>query len=124
MADWLTRYVDRPFQWGQDDCSLWLADWYMHVTGRPDPAAHLRGVYSTEEEKRAVVETAGGIIPLVAGIAEGAGCVRVRQPSEGCIGIVPPGVGAIYTGGYWVVRTETGFAFLTGVKPWRVWSIS
>lgn len=54
LPDWERRFtavaeahVDTPFQWGQCDCLLAVADVVEAVTG-VDPAAKIRGRYTTE----------------------------------------------------------------------------
>jgi hypothetical protein len=38
-----------PFEWGQNDCALWCADWLNKATGQ-DFSSHWRGTYTTENE--------------------------------------------------------------------------
>lgn len=47
-----------PFVWGQSDCLLWCANCAKAITGR-DPAADLRGRYSTAIEARRVMKAEG-----------------------------------------------------------------
>jgi hypothetical protein len=56
LRDWQIRLEalvrerqDQPFAWGLRDCCLWAADVVQAVTGR-DPAADLRGLYTTGHE--------------------------------------------------------------------------
>jgi len=121
LAAFLQRYVGRPFAWG-DDCGLFLADWWQECHG-VDPAADLRGTYNSEQEKIAIVHGRGGILRVVSGYAEAVGAERTRELAPGCFGVIRPGVGAIRTSGYWVVRSPAGIAFLKEAVAWRVWSI-
>jgi hypothetical protein len=49
----LNEHIEKParFQWGQNDCALWCADWVRKATGQ-DFASHWRGRYSSEDELR------------------------------------------------------------------------
>jgi hypothetical protein len=60
LADWPDRLAailqarqNAPFAWGQHDCALFAADVAEALTGS-DPAATLRGSYSTDAEAEAV----------------------------------------------------------------------
>lgn len=121
LAVFLQRYVGRPFAWG-DDCGLFLADWWLECHG-VDPAATLRGTYGTEQDKIALLEARGGILKVVSGCATAVGAKRTRQIVPGCFGVIRPGIGAIRSTGYWVVRSPAGIAFLKEAVAWRVWSI-
>lgn len=122
LIGFLDRYKGRPFAWGRDDCSLFIADWWREVHG-VDPAAHLRGTYTTEREKDRIVVRAGGLLPLISSIAETAGAVVTETPKTGDFGIIEPGVCAIHAQGFWIARSETGLAFSKDVAVWRAWSI-
>lgn len=119
----IAEYIDLPFRRGTDDCSLWLADWWKRVHGT-DPASHLRGTYATKDEQEAIINAAGGLVSLVASIAEPAGAVvRPMDYQAGDIAVIAPGVGAIYTGTWWAFRTETGVGFTKSARVWRAWSV-
>ncbi len=122
LVEFLRRYQDRPFRWGQDDCSLFIADWWMENHGT-DPAVHLRGTYDTKEGAHRVVDEAGGILRLVGGLADRVGAPRQSTPVTGNFGVIEPGVCAIYVQGFWVARSETGLVFNKEAKVWRVWSL-
>lgn len=64
-ADWPERLAafidarrDKPFAWGQQDCFTFAADAAVEQTG-DDPAASIRGTYSTEKGAEAVVGSEG-----------------------------------------------------------------
>ncbi len=61
LAEFLRSSASRDFKYGEFDCGLWLADWYMLATGRPDPAAHLRGVGRKDlgNQMRSIVRSLG-----------------------------------------------------------------
>lgn len=122
IIEFMQRYTDRPFAWGVDDCSLFIADWWRENHG-VDPACELRGTYSTEIEKTRIVENSGGLLKLVAGIAEGVGAKRATSVSTGCFALIEPGVCAIYVQGYWVVRSEIGLTFNREARVIRMWSV-
>lgn len=94
--------------YGQRDCSLILADWLV-LNGYADTAGHLRGTYATEDECRAVVEAAGGLVPLVGDCAKRAGLSPALEPHLGAVAVVgsPHDLkkqwGAIWNGERWLV---------------------
>lgn len=60
-ADWPERLAafidarrDQPFAWGVQDCFTFAADAAVELTG-DDPAAAVRGEYSSEEEADAII---------------------------------------------------------------------
>lgn len=122
IIEFLDRYKSRPFQWGVDDCSLFIADWWRENHG-VDPASELRGTYSSEEQKSEIVADAGGLLKLVTGIADGVGAKRASTPETGCFALIEPGVCAIYAQGYWVVRSDEGLTFSQNARVLRMWSI-
>lgn len=126
LRDFLMRYIDRPMMWGVDDCSLLIADWWS-ANHRHDPALHLRGTYSDEAGKNAVIEKAGGLVELVSKIAADAGAERGAANKDGDFGVIAIRGGglacAIRSGRFWAVRSETGVAFTSDAKLVRGWSI-
>ena len=131
LSEFLRKQSGRPFEWGSSDCSLFLADWWRHVHGA-DPAAHLRGTYSTPEGKDAVLRQHRNLQRLVTAVAAQAGAPRTRAPNTGDFGLIAVAgrpYGAICTGrvagkSCWVARSETGLTFLTNPRILRAWSIN
>lgn len=130
LTEFLIRQSGRPFEWGKSDCSLLLADWWLHIHGT-DPAHWLRGTYSGSGGKDAVLATHGGLQRLVSRVASEAGASRTDEPATGDFGVIAVGdtpYGAICTGRMagktcWAVRSEKGVAFLTNPRILRAWSI-
>jgi len=123
----IAGYGARAHVWGVVDCSLMLADWAV-ANGYPDPAGHLRGTYGTEAECRAVVEAAGGVLPLVRGCAAAIGLLPLKKPERGAIAVIGSRTrmhrqrGAIFDGRDWLIRVPEG---VLGVKAaavaiWRI----
>lgn len=111
-------YLDAVTRWPLDDygghrggvdCVLFLANWIRETCGR-DPAADLRGTYSTQAEARAILEKAGGFIPLVTCRLANIGWRGVSDPETGDVAIVSVRVGpgkhvqmpAIHRRGLWL----------------------
>lgn len=130
LIEFLKAETARPFQWGNNDCSLLLANWWRANHGA-DPADWLRGTYSTAEQKDAVLLQHRGLQRLVTAIAKRAGASRTAAPSTGDFGLIAIGgrpYGAICTGrvagkACWAARSETGVTFLTNPRILRAWSI-
>lgn len=125
------RKATGPVKWGRDDCCMQIANWWRHVHGN-DPAAHLRGTYSSAEGKDAVLHQHRNLQRLVTTIANQAGASRTRAPNTGDFGLIAVAgrpYGAICTGrvagkACWVVRSEIGLTFLTNPRILRAWSIN
>lgn len=139
LDDFLEQMAARPFIDGTFDCALTLADWAMAATGCPDPAAHLRGRYSTSLGRERLLRRLGGLEAVIADCAARAGLVGTDTPRRGDIGLVRAGGLALSgicvappvssricsTGGAadWVIKSNDG---LTGLRPsaviraWRV----
>lgn len=67
LLDWPERLAaiveerrEREFSWGVHDCGMFAADVAQALTGE-DPAAWLRGRYSSEAELEAIIVPMGGI---------------------------------------------------------------
>lgn len=54
----------RPFEWGANDCCLFVCDAVLAMTGH-DPASDVRG-YSTEREAARIVKRLGGMRAIAA----------------------------------------------------------
>jgi len=110
---------------GVRDCALMASDWMLQSRG-VDPAAPLRGTYSTEEECAAILVAAGGLLALSDRLCLAAGLVRVAAPALGDLGVVSlpggPDVGAVCTGRLWGIRTARGTAEvrLQARAAWRL----
>lgn len=70
-----------------DDCTTFAGSWFSELTG-VDPAAALRGTYSSPEEANAIVAAHGGMTRLGAAMLEPHGARRVRDLMDGDIGII------------------------------------
>lgn len=117
LTDFLRAASARAFRMGHFDCGLFLADWYMAKTGKPDPAAHLRGSYYE----------AGDLLPLMRGVATKAGLVEASEPQRGDVGMVRVGhrvMGSIYSGTRWMVLSEQGIGGVRGADLIVVWKLA
>lgn len=129
VTEFLSWKATEPVVLGSDDCLLWLADLAMALRGVADPAAHLRGTYSTPLQAARVIRRAGGPVALIASVLEPVGAQRVEEPVSGDVGVImarglhaETPIGAIRTGGMWTFRSRRG---LMGVRAdalaaWRL----
>ncbi|MDX0413904.1 hypothetical protein GOC69_24160 [Sinorhizobium medicae] len=103
-----------------------LADWAVWL-GHPDPAAHLRGAYDSDEGFRAIIAAAGSVPAVVAECVPASG-KRIQHPQRGAIGVIgsPSNIhrqfGAIHDGSGWLVRMHGGFGRVTA-KTLAAWEI-
>lgn len=115
LGDFLYEAASRRREPGQWDCGGFPAAWAM-ACGYPDPMGELRGAYGDEQETRAVVEDAGGLVPLFTRLLGAAGVPMVDgEPQAGDIGVLQAygfESGAIYTGERWALVGDKGVAFV------------
>jgi hypothetical protein len=137
-ADPLSRFLNdaagRPFQWGDWDCLLWLAEW-VRVNRGIDPAADLRGSYSTMLGAARIVRAGRGMVRLVGDRVSAFGLASAKFGARGDIAIVPvagPGsehfgnvAGAILMDGTAALICQDGLLFnrLADSPPIAAWRI-
>jgi hypothetical protein len=109
------------FQWGQNDCALWSADWVKKATG-VDLTQDWRGNYSTSEEAKTFATSKG--FSSYAKIASASLLPKqVAFAHRGDIVLHPQGCLGICNGLYSHFLTETGtirFPTLNCLRAWRV----
>ncbi len=108
--NWLPEFwmalEKKRFGWGVHDCLLFAAD-ALVVQGKPDAAAPYRGAYNSAAEAQAVIDEAGGFVPLFESACDAAGIGRVETPMAGTVAVVNPfcnpdqAVGAMWSGRDW-----------------------
>lgn len=116
LAAFLRDAAGRKVELGTWDCGLWLADWYVLQTGKPDPAKDLRGHgYNSAAQAWKVIRSLG--------------LARTRDPRAGDVGLVSIHrghlVGAIFSGRSWWILRDEGLASLPPkafrfIAAWRV----
>lgn len=78
--DLLPAFIDRKrqerFAWGSNDCCLFAADWIQEATG-VDPAAELRGTYSTGLGGLRLINEHGGMVGIMRHFAEPLGFCEI-----------------------------------------------
>jgi hypothetical protein len=126
LAAFLADYAQKPFEWGETDCSLFVADWAMAL-GHDDPAHDLRGTYSTHVGCRKLLRKRGGIVSVVGECASRIGLCARPEPSLGAIGVIGSHSdewqqwSAIWTGAGWAVKWDDQIV-LFAAKPLAIWS--
>lgn len=106
--------ASRTIVLGEFDCGLWLADWYMVATGRPDPVAEYRG---------RGLKHVGHPVRLM---TKRFGLQRTWSPTTGDIGLVRVGglcVGAIYARSWMVLNVNGGVGSLQFEPRFIAWSM-
>ena len=117
----------RECTWGTDDCCRWTADWAEARLGRSLglPA------YSSEDEARAIIARAGGLLALWTDHLSRNGIVEAWQPSPGDVGLIETArfgpIGVIFT--YDSIGLWRAVRGVSAIKPrpntlLKVWSIS
>jgi hypothetical protein len=101
------------FEWGSCDCSLFMADWCRKVRGN-DPAATLRGQYSTAAGAMRHVLRLGGFETMARTLMAANGYVTTEAPRVGDVGLVAhPAVGPVFAircALGWAVKSPDGVA--------------
>lgn len=127
LDEFLSTHSLLPWQYGQEDCLMNLANWAV-ARAYPDPAAHLRNTYNTEEGYKAIILSKGSTIALVDDCAKRSGIVPSEFIRNGYIGVIGSHEnnfkqwGAIYSEGWWWVRDTDGYHKLRA-RPLAVWRI-
>lgn len=129
LRDWPLRLealmaerLAAPFEWGVRDCCLWAADVVLAVTGH-DPAADLRGTYSSADGAPAIIKRLRGI---PAACADRLGPeVLPALAQVGDVGLFEeaghPALAA-YTGGCWMAQGPAGLVPLPDGMVTTAWS--
>lgn len=128
LGEYLRNLGGKRREPGTFDCVTIVADWAM-VNGYPDPMAHRRGAYDSEEAALDLITEAGGLVALFDQFLGAVGIMeREGSPQPGDIGVVAirgEEAGAIFTGGRWALVGERGLIFITlpaenVLKAWAV----
>lgn len=129
LHDWALRLeaieasrLATPFEWGVHDCCLWAADCAQAVTGN-DPAAALRGTYSTRDEAYAVIAGFGMLGDVATALLGPEVSVLLAQTGD--IGLIEDDAGqealAVYMGGPWLAAQPSGLVVVPSHQVTRVW---
>jgi hypothetical protein len=130
MAGLLKAYLQacagRRFAYGQLDCGLFLADWIEIVTGK-DPAAQLRGRYTTLDQVPGI-KRMGGLLSVLNDLARLQGLKVTKLPKLGDVALIRiaegPAVGAIRGPRGWLVLAEGGgISCAPAARVVRAWAL-
>lgn len=118
--------AQRPFCWRELNCGLELADWWQ-VNHGVDPAADLRGAVADAASAEQLVADSGGLVAMIAAIAERAGAARSAGDKPGDFGVIEA-AGVQYCAilsstGRWIVKAERGIAGFRGCTVLSAWSV-
>lgn len=121
------RAMRKDFEWGSDDCCLWVCDLIEAATG-VDLAAPLRGYRSAAGAARRLRSYAGGgLCEAAVKLAAKAHLKPAARPYRGVlVGVVADAAGpalAIFWKDRWIGRTIRGITTLpahTATVAWRL----
>jgi hypothetical protein len=130
LREWQSRFAaclaerrTRAFAWGSQDCALFAADCVDACTG-VDPAADLRGTYSTAAAAARVMEAHGGLAALAtARLGEE---ISPRVARVGDVGLLLNGGReclGVCIGSMWQAPGEQGLCALPASQVLRAWRI-
>ena len=120
FAAFMAMTDGRAWSWGDQDCTLWVADW-CRLRWRVDPALPFRGRYDDEAGAQALINEAGSLIDLI-----GPQMVFLHKKTEaddgdvGVIEVLGAQTAAIQVGDKWAFRTPSGVGFVAA-SPLIVW---
>lgn len=123
LAALVARAHGQRFAWGVHDCCLWAADGVHAVTGH-DPAAALRGAYSTDVEAYRIVRASGGLRGL--GDSLGAPRIHPRAAMAGDVGLVQGSkrvMAGVCVGEVWMVAATAGLLALPFEAARFAWGV-
>lgn len=109
FVSFLPYYRRRPFEWGQCDCCLFVADWVRNMCG-VDPAAALRGRYHSPSGAKRALRRAG--FNSIMAIADAAFGERVSAfaLARGDIGLLlqdgAPALGIVWGANVWAMGEQ------------------
>lgn len=106
LARFLHDAAARPFELGQHDCGLWLADWCIIRRG-VDPAAPVRGRYHDQASLELLLPI-GGLPRLFDRLFRQAGLLRTIKPTIGDVAMIA----FLQTAPTGAIRTARGYALL------------
>ncbi|MER9768864.1 hypothetical protein NKJ09_22690 [Mesorhizobium sp. M0189] len=123
LDEYLSCEQTTAFSWSESDCILFMAGWVKRVNG-VDFGAPWRGLYRSKDESKALLESLGGLVPL---IVECLGPPRMgSRPVRGDVGVLQSDDWTfcmIFDGDFWAMRDHP-----IGVRTLRigvdcVWSV-
>lgn len=125
IKDHIDIILDKPIEWGVDDCTAWPAAWFEKQTGLTldlEP-------YNTRKEAQVIIDKTGSLVNLWSNALENKAIEQYGSPEIGDVGIIETEqfgqVGGIFgEHGLFFWRTIKGVAILkprtsTIVKIWK-----
>lgn len=129
LRDWPERLAAlfaaraaQPFEWGVFDCCLFAADAVLAVTGH-DPAADLRGTYSTEAGAARVLRRWGGVDGIAVARAGRVVAAGLAQPGDVGLSHHHPELPAlaVWGGSAWHAAGPAGLVVVPPEAVVRAW---
>jgi hypothetical protein len=121
----MQRWMREPFEWGQSDCMLSVADYLIHAVGF-DCGTRFRGKYYS---RLGCARLSGFHIDPVKPFAD---CVaeiplkETKSPVRGDVGVIEVHdtvAGGICLGKAWAVRGETGLVIARPTRILKAWAV-
>jgi hypothetical protein len=127
LTDFAEERRKLPFVWGQNDCCLFAANWVAKLTG-VDPAASLRGKYTTAAGAARIIKRRGGMQAMVGKICAGHGwpMVNPKLARRGDVVLIEQATGpalAVCMGEHAAAAGPNGVSMvptLSALAGWRI----
>lgn len=127
LGNFFAAYQNKAWNPSTVNCCLYLAAWAIWI-GHYDPARHLRGFVCTEKDYLDLIESRGGLVPIISECVEIIHGIPVAIPSCGDVAVIGSETnihrqwGAIFDGNRWIIRTREGLSPMSA-RPLAMWKI-
>lgn len=127
LGNFFAAYQNKAWNPSTVNCCLYLAAWAIWI-GHCDPARHLRGFVCTEQDYMDLIESRGGLVPIVSECVEVIGGIPATFPLCGDVAVIGSEKnihrqwGAIFDGNRWIIRTRDGLSPMSA-RPLAIWKI-
>lgn len=119
-------WLGTPFEMGERDCMLVLADWVKRVTG-VDPCEDIRLTYDSKASCNRETGFFRDPVGTMAKFAAKAALDPTNSPRRGDVGLVidpnAQAVGAICLGGHWAAKAPGGTTTFIPSQILAAWSV-
>ena len=128
LGEYLREQGGKRREAGVFDCVTIVAGWFMK-NHYPDPMAHRRGAYDSEEAALGLIADAGGLVALFDEFLGAVGVTEREGETEagdvGVVSVMGHEAGAIFTGERWALVGERGITMVSPifVQVMKVWAV-
>lgn len=115
LADYIAAHLDKPFEWGSNDCVLFAIGWLELATGRDYLGPYKP--WSSAKEAIRKVDDAGGLAPLFDANLER---INPNLAADGDIALIDR-TAYLFSGPHVVSVGESGLVFIDRMEAKCAW---